>query len=243
MKNRTLVIGDIHGALKALIQVLDKAKVTESDTLIFLGDYVDGWSDAANVVAYLIQLKSTHNCVFLKGNHDELCLDWLTKETNNPQWLLHGGQTTVDAYSKLTTLEKSVHIQFLENLELYHLDNENRLYVHAGFTNENGVEKEAFTKQFYWDRTLWEMAIAMDKNLDENSVLYPKRLKNYKEIYIGHTALTRIGMDKPFKAANVWNIDTGAAYKSPLTIIDVDTKEYWQSDCAHNLYSEEKGRN
>ena len=35
--SRTLVIGDIHGGLKALIQTLDRANVTQNDTLIFLG--------------------------------------------------------------------------------------------------------------------------------------------------------------------------------------------------------------
>jgi serine/threonine protein phosphatase 1 len=39
---RTLVIGDIHGGLRAL-QIMERAKVTPKDTLIFLaGDYVDG---------------------------------------------------------------------------------------------------------------------------------------------------------------------------------------------------------
>jgi serine/threonine protein phosphatase 1 len=39
---RTLVIGDIHGGLRAFNQILERAKVTTKDTLIFLGDYVDG---------------------------------------------------------------------------------------------------------------------------------------------------------------------------------------------------------
>ena len=39
---RTFVIGDIHGGLKALLQVLNKLKVTAKDTLIFVEDYVDG---------------------------------------------------------------------------------------------------------------------------------------------------------------------------------------------------------
>jgi serine/threonine protein phosphatase 1 len=43
---RTLVIGDIHGGLRALHQI-KRAKVTKEDTLIFLGDYVDGWSHLA----------------------------------------------------------------------------------------------------------------------------------------------------------------------------------------------------
>ena len=61
---RTFVIGDIHGALKALIQVIERAEVKEDDLLIFLGDYVDGWSQSPEVINYLIQLKDTHNCIF-----------------------------------------------------------------------------------------------------------------------------------------------------------------------------------
>jgi predicted phosphodiesterase len=43
--NRTLVIGDIHGGLRALHQIMDRAKVTTDDTLISLGDYVDRRTD------------------------------------------------------------------------------------------------------------------------------------------------------------------------------------------------------
>ncbi|MFZ0598180.1 MAG: metallophosphoesterase, partial [Flavobacterium sp.] len=46
---RTFVIGDIHGGLLALEQVMKKAEVTTEDTLIFLGDYVDGWSQSPQV--------------------------------------------------------------------------------------------------------------------------------------------------------------------------------------------------
>jgi serine/threonine protein phosphatase 1 len=41
----------------------------------------------------------------------------------------------------------------------------------------------------------------------------------------------------------VWNIDTGAAFYGPLTILDVDSKEYWQSEPLPQLYPNEKGRN
>ncbi|SDW16593.1 serine/threonine protein phosphatase 1 [Lutibacter oricola] len=243
MKGRTLVIGDIHGALKALKQAFIKANVTENDTLIFVGDYVDGWSDAANTVRFLIELNSTHNCVFIKGNHDELFLNWLTKQPHNPQWLIHGGQTTIDSYSELSKSELELHTQFFENLDNYYLDTKNRLFLHAGFTNEKGIEHEIISKNFYWDRTLWEMAIAMDKNLPIDNPCYPKRLKNYTEIYIGHTVLSRINETTPQQRANVWNVDTAAALKGPLTIMDVDTKEYWQSEPAFELYPNEKGRN
>ena len=71
---------------------------------------------------------------------------------------------------------------------------------------------------------------------------YPKRLTIYAEIYIGHTPVSKIGETTPIQMANIWNIDTGAAFTGPLTILDVDTKDYWQSDLLPSLYPNEKGR-
>ena len=84
---RTLVIGDIHGGLKALYQVFEKAHVTNEDRLIFLGDYVDGWSESAGVVDYMIQLSSSHNCIFIKGNHDAWTEGWLRNGGTDKIWL------------------------------------------------------------------------------------------------------------------------------------------------------------
>jgi serine/threonine protein phosphatase 1 len=92
---RTLVIGDIHGGLRAY-QIMERAKVTKEDTLIFLGDYVDGWSQS-QVLDYLIELNTTNNCVFIRGNHDEL-LHWLRDSKDNLMWYKHGGEATVLAY-------------------------------------------------------------------------------------------------------------------------------------------------
>ena len=42
---------------------------------------------------------------------------------------------------------------------------------------------------------------------------------------------------------NVWNIDTGAAFTGKFSIIDINSKEFWQSDLVTALYPDEKGRN
>ena len=147
--SRTLVIGDIHGGLKAVIQVLERAKSTSKDTLIFLGDYVDGWSQSPEVINFLIDLSKKQNCIFIKGNHDELLLDWLEdrhENLNEEMWFKHGGKATVDAYLNVSYQERQKHIQFLKTLQNYYLDEQNRLFVHAGFTNMNGVALEFFPK-------------------------------------------------------------------------------------------------
>lgn len=244
--DRTLVVGDIHGGLRALHQIMERANVGQNDTLIFLGDYVDGWSQSPQVIDFLIDLKQRQNCIFIRGNHDELLLDWLkgnTKEIDEPMWFKHGGEATVDAYSIVSDAKKKEHIEFLESLQNYYLDDQNRLFVHAGFTNMNGVKYEYFPKLFYWDRTLWETALALNENLDFNGSFYPRRLKLYSEIYIGHTPVTRIGEVVPIQKACIWNVDTGAAFMGPLSILDVNSKEFWQSEPLPHLYPTEKGRN
>jgi serine/threonine protein phosphatase 1 len=243
---RILVIGDIHGGLRALHQIIERAKVTANDTLIFLGDYVDGWSESPQVINYLMDLDKKQNCVFLRGNHDELLLDWLEGETENfdeKMWFKHGGEATILAYSTISSATKERHIEFLKSLQDYHHDDQNRLFIHAGFTNLNGIHFEYFPRLFYWDRTLWESALALDPTIPKDSWLYPRRFSLYEEVYIGHTPVTRIGETVPVKKACVWNIDTGAAFKGPLTIMNVDTKEFWQSEPLNELYFNEKGRN
>jgi serine/threonine protein phosphatase 1 len=204
---------------------------------------VDGWSQSPQVIDYLIELEKTHTCIFIRGNHDELLLEWLVNKADNPMWFKHGGESTMLAYANLSEEIIEKHIGFFRTLENYYLDSQNRLFIHAGFTNVNGVEHEYFPKLFYWDRTLWETALALDKTLDSDSVFYPKRFTLYHEIYLGHTPVSRINKTVPVQMANVWNLDTSAAFEGPLTIMDVKTKEFWQSEPLPNLYPTEKGRN
>lgn len=241
--HRTLAIGDIHGGLKALKQVLEILQLTNDDELIFMGDYVDGWSESAQVIQYLIELSETNECTFIKGNHDVWCEDWLRTGQGESVWLAHGGKETVESYASFSEEEKKQHLYFFEDMPLYHIDDQNRLFIHAGFTSMHGVEREVHKENFYFDRTLWEMALTMDKRIERNSELYPNRLKHYHEIYIGHTPTTNFNQDQPMNAINVWNVDTGAAFIGKLSAIDLDSKTIYQSDVVMSLYPEESGRN
>jgi len=241
--SRTLAIGDIHGGLKALKEILKMADVQSDDLLIFLGDYVDGWSESAETIDFLIDLKQRQNCIILKGNHDDLILNWLKTDKTNPKWLQHGGRSTIKSYSNINKTHKKIHADFIENLPHYHIDEQNRLFVHAGFANLHGPDYEFYDNTVYWDRTLWEMAMATNPYLSKEDKRYPTRLKLFSEIYIGHTPTNRYGEHKPMQAENVFNLDTGAAYRGPLTMMNVDSKEIWQSTPVHKLYPNEIGRN
>jgi serine/threonine protein phosphatase 1 len=242
-KSSTYIIGDIHGALKGLVQLLARVDPGTEDTLIFLGDYVDGWSQSAEVIEHLIALAGKHNCIFLKGNHDAWCEDWLATQKADRTWLQHGGQATVASYSQLSDERKTVHLAFFNRMLPYYTDNSHRLFIHAGFSSMHGPDHERYASNYFWDRTLWEMALSVDSRLSKDSRLYPKRLLLYDEIYIGHTPTLNYNIDVPMQACNVWNIDTGAAFYGPLSAIELGSKKIFQSDIIQNLYPTEKGRN
>lgn len=240
---RTIVIGDIHGALKALVQLMEKVAPQPEDRLVFLGDYVDGWSQSAEVIRYLMALDRKHTCIFIKGNHDAWCEDWLAGQLPSDTWLFHGGRLTVESYGRLGETERLEHLSFFNRMRNYYIDQQNRLFIHAGFSSMHGPDHEPYKSNYSWDRTLWEMALTMDKRIRKDSKLYPRRLLLFEEIYIGHTPTLNYDVTVPMQACNVWNLDTGAAFTGRISAMDIDIRTVWQSDVVQELYPGEKGRN
>jgi serine/threonine protein phosphatase 1 len=80
-------------------------------------------------------------------------------------------------------------------------------------------------------------------SITRDSKLYPLRLLAHRVIFIGHTPTVKYDIFIPMNGAKLWNVDTGAAFNGSLTIMDVDSKKYWQSERLPLLYSGEKGRN
>ncbi len=247
---RTFTVGDIHGGYKALLDVLTQANFDyENDKLIALGDVCDGWSETPEAIELLLKIK---NLIYIKGNHDDWAVRFLSMNGINfslrmeqSSWLHHGGQATKDAYIRLPEL-KNKHIEFMKNGLVYYIDEENRLFIHAGFSNDYipGVHhKMGETNQkyledtFLWDREFWYFA-----HIGRNVA------PMFKEVYIGHTpTLNYKKADgeylKPMKRKNVYNMDTGACFTGTLSMMNIDTKELFQSDNVMKYYLNEKGRN
>lgn len=238
----TIVIGDIHGGFKALRQVMEKIGRLDDCRFIFLGDYIDGWSESFEVIDYLLDFGNTYDCIFLRGNHDPIAADWLKRNEADQIWLKHGGQATCDSYAGSSPEDRARHLAFFESLKDFHEDDKGRLFIHAGYTSVKGPHHEGHVSTLIWDRSLWELALALDPKIPADSKRFPARLSLYKEIFIGHTPVTHLGETVPVKASIIWNVDTGAAARGKLTAMDIDTKVYWQSDKLKELYPLEKER-
>ena len=236
---RTLVVGDIHGANKALVQCLERCNFQEDDTLIQLGDVCDGWSEVPQVVETLLGIK---NLIAIRGNHDHWAVEWMVFGFPQQLWLKKGGQVTFDGYQDEDLKVKHLR-EFFNKQVYYYLDDENRAFVHGGYISHDGVGNDDKMK-YMWDRELWTIAMSGKSSFralfaDQR---LPRRLRPHKEIYIGHTTTMNWGKSIPMNACNVWNMDTGAGFNGRLSIMDIDTKEFWLSDNVQDLYPEEKGR-
>jgi len=271
MSKKTYVVGDIHGAYLALVQAFLKAPIAKGDRIIFLGDYVDGWSQSAEVVQFLLKLEEDYECIFIRGNHDAWCEKWMTTGVRENIWVSQGGKATIESYVDTGHITDDKHRMFFHKLHNYFIDEENRGFVHGGYNSKNGLGNEHYASDYYWDRDLWELAVAnhhkfddikeqiMKDPYDEFFRPNPFRFLKHKEVFIGHTSTVNwrakphlpeweamdkkpIGITVPMNRCNVWNMDTGAGWHGKLTIMDVDTKEYWQSDLVKTLYPDELGR-
>lgn len=232
---KTFVMGDIHGAHKALVQCLERSGFDkEKDTLIQLGDVVDGWSEVYECVEELLSIK---NLIAIRGNHDM----WFKKflETGvHPVGGAQGSQVSIDSYYKNDRILNANHDTFFRAQHKYYIDEKNRLFVHGGFNRHYKINHQQIDYIYWWDRDLWLQALSAE------SAKLPLRIKDeFTEIFIGHTSTTNWKTTLPLKACNIWNLDTGGGFDGKVTIMDVDTKEYWQSDSVQELYNNEKGRN
>lgn len=238
--NKTFVIGDIHGSYRALKQVLEKSNFEyENDTLISLGDVADGWSEVPECVDELLKIT---NLISIRGNHDVWVYDWFEKGLTPLIWTQQGGQATIDAYIRTCKLVEQSHKDFWKNQMDWYIDGENKLFIHGGWYYRDGfpdgakypVNAGTIAKECHWDRSLYESAESA--HYTKNTF---KPLEQFKEVYIGHTAIAK---HEPVNVLNLWNLDTGAGWGGKLTIMNINTKEYWQSDFVHTLYPKERGR-
>ena len=189
-----IAIGDIHGCPLSLDALLEKVAPTAEHTLLFIGDYIDRGPDSKGVIDRLIKLNDEHNCIFLRGNHEELLLGYLDRGEYD-LWAINGGIQTLASYGLMgegDNLPES-HITFVRETLLYH-ETDDFLFVHAGIrpnltVAENMEQNDPMV--FLWGRghlkaaeTPWE-----------------------KTVVCGHTPVS-----EPVNRPHLINIDMGCCF-------------------------------
>ena len=221
-------IGDIHGDLEKLDELLEVMPLERGDRLVFLGDYIDRGPDSPGVIDRLIELRARYDCVFLLGNHESMFLDFLgwTDDAyfGGDAFLLNGGDRTLAGYGYFDREETDsesfrlpkAHQDFLLGLVLSYVEGD-FLFVHAGLS-QNRLRSGDLA-----------YAIRMSRHEDmlwnRTSTDLPHDLG--VTIIYGHTPNEDFSVrwNCPFSIG----IDTGAVYGGPLTAIRLPDETVFQA--------------
>jgi serine/threonine protein phosphatase 1 len=214
---RLFIVGDIHACPQELEALLTALSLQPEDQLVFLGDYVDRGLGAREVVDLLLGMKADAVCAmtFLKGNHEDMFLDFMGYAGNyGGAFLMNGGVKTLISYGCTPFMDPAAilarvpeaHRTFFRNLELMFPVGE-VLCVHAGLRAFRPLEEQD-SEDLLWIR----------QEFIDNPHPLP-----YTVVY-GHTPQREVRFDLPYKVG----IDTGLVYGGKLSCLEFTEKKLFQ---------------
>ncbi|MDZ7660125.1 metallophosphoesterase family protein [Fodinibius sp.] len=214
-EQKYIAVGDIHGCFHSMKALLEKLEPFYDRQFVFVGDYIDRGPGSKQIIDYLLEFKERVDCVFLRGNHEQMLLDAI-HHNKKDLWLMNGGRATIESYEPERGEIKlpDSHMEFYENTRLYY-DTEKYFFVHAGLsparTIADSIKDENEVQEFLWERshlnafeTPWE-----------------------KTVVFGHTP-----RPKPIQKENMIGIDTGCVFDrvgyGKLTAVKLPEEEFLQ---------------
>lgn len=200
----TYAVGDIHGEVTLLKQLLAQLPCREQDTLVFLGDYLDRGEDSVATVLTLRAFKREHPaCVFLRGNHEAAWLDcWNGVAFSNfPD--MDGAADLWDCWQGKIPFEVG---DWLEET-LIEYEDEYAYYVHAGVLPGKSVWRTSGLQK------MWGAQGFIESSYDWG-----------KPVVFGHHRFA-----EPLLQPNKIGIDTGAFKSGILTAVRLPDRYIFQA--------------
>ena len=223
---RVYAIGDVHGRFDLLAELAEKIRADLADNPpkksveIYLGDYVDRGPDSRSVIEWLgSQTRICDERICLKGNHEEIFLQFITDPGIAEYWRDLGGFETLYSYgvrppvtrtgeAMLASHEQfmrvlpAIDVAFLRSLTLYASFGD-YLFVHAGLRPGVRLEKQVE------EDLIWIREPFLTSGYDFGQI-----------VVHGHTP-----GDAPDIRGNRINIDTGAFMTDCLTCLVLEGTE------------------
>jgi serine/threonine protein phosphatase 1 len=219
-EGRLFAIGDIHGCPDELDAILKSIAPAAGDTVVFVGDYVDRGPSAREVIELALELeRGDAECVFLKGNHEDMMLSFLGMPGNyGESFLFNGGSATLDSYGvHEEDLEDAfarlpdAHLVFMSRLATSYL-RPPYLFVHAGIEPSRQLEEQQ-PEDMLWIR--------------QEFIFSPHKID--ATVVFGHTPMRGVMIDLPYKLG----IDTGLVYGGKLTCVEFTEGVLYQVQRGH----------
>lgn len=213
-------IGDIHGRLDLLERLLDQIWTDApqaANTLVFVGDYVDRGPSSKDVIDLLIKLERPGwDIVKLRGNHEQVMLEYLNDPGSYQAWRNFGGAETLLSYGvrppmfsdakelgrardEFAAALPDAHRAFLVGLSNFHVFGD-YCFAHAGIRPGVSLDRQV-PEDLLWIR---DEFLLSDQCFD-------------KVVVHGHSP-----SERPVLRANRIGIDTGAYATDCLTAVKLE---------------------
>lgn len=128
---RTIIVGDVHGCLEELQELIQQLAPNANDHVIFIGDLIDRGPDSIGVVHQVEQLSALFKVSLILGNHEDKFLRYVhhmdTKSGKEKDM-----KGILEFPSLLNNLNPSA-LEFLKKaFHSIHLPEFNSLIIHGG---------------------------------------------------------------------------------------------------------------
>ena len=206
MKKKLFIVSDIHGFYTELKDCLEKAgydEDNENHLLVVCGDLFDRGSESTLVYAFLKRLSDDNKAIVIKGNHDQMLIDYLDGTSITPfNYIYNGTRETFaeflhqtapfESWSVLTNNEATwqtfadwlhyargtINSEYPELLQWlkdrpYYCETENYIFTHGAIDTES---QDWHKPNIPWKKLVWD-----------NGSFFGKRIANTsKTVVIGH---------------------------------------------------------
>jgi hypothetical protein len=160
-----IFIGDIASDF---IELVELSKNNKNRKLVALGDLNDRGQDTKSVFDFFM---SEDNAVAIKGNHEDLMHDFVTKgkKYHKSNWILYGGLTTINSFCKKYKEKKN-----LTELGLDFFDLSNQI---------KASNNQTLPKEFYkiYDSVVFEIQNIAIQVIDKKYIEWIAQLPIYYE--------------------------------------------------------------
>ncbi|NQU64982.1 MAG: metallophosphoesterase [SAR324 cluster bacterium] len=216
-ERKIFAVGDIHGEFEKLQCLLDRLPFDEErDFLIFVGDYINRGPQSAEVISCLIDLKKrVRHMIALMGNHEYELLNYAKtgEESSLHRLRQMGVEETLKSYqdSSIRQLRDlaflpETHKRFLTDLLPYYQSGE-YTFVHAGVVPGKSLQENT-----------------LEHLVSVRSIFLNSEEDHGVTIVFGHTPF-----ETPLVTPTKIGIDTGAAYGSMLTAVELPELRFFHA--------------
>lgn len=197
--SRTIIVGDVHGCIRELEDLLSYVGYGGRDRLVFVGDLVVRGPKSRDVVA----LARALNARAVRGNHEDRLLRWRTSR-RDAQPLKIGSLTRRAAESL-----KPRDWEYLEAMPLWlDLPEHGVRVVHAGLRPNTPIEEQP-ARTLLYIRSLGQGGLPIELRGEQS---WAQAYEGPPHVVFGHNAQL-----EPEVAPHATGIDTGVVYGGRLT--------------------------